>query len=240
MPILNVQTCGNEIIRGNVWKKYNQIKTNRLYYVYHGCAYCDDKKLEKGMLYLINDKHQHNWDIPEEFGHIYFDFSISPVLNSDDIVEIELKKYPKFEDFILSAGNFLRVYKNLEIGKLMLEKILEDINKITPIFTILDKQIEQILDMIISSKKIYTIDELAQHSQMAKFHFIRVFKKQVGQTPYNFMNGLRLTRAFSLLTDGMSVKNVAMECGFSSESAFSTAFKKHFKVPPTYLKRNIP
>ena len=89
-----------------------------------------------------------------------------------------------------------------------------------------------------TSKKIYTIDELAKHSKMAKFHFIRIFEKQVGQTPYNFMNGLRLARAFSMLTDGMSVKKVAIECGFSSESAFSTAFKKRFKVPPTYLKKN--
>lgn len=60
---------------------------------------------------------------------------------------------------------------------------------------------------------------------MSKSHFLRVFREQMGTTPYNFLLCTRMTQAKELLvmTD-LSVGAVAAQVGFSSESSFSARF----------------
>ena len=66
------------------------------------------------------------------------------------------------------------------------------------------------------------LDKLLQIAPMSKSHFLRVFREQMGTTPYNFLLCTRMTQAKELLvmTD-LSVGAVAARVGFSSESNFS-------------------
>lgn len=65
------------------------------------------------------------------------------------------------------------------------------------------------------------LDKLLRIAPMSKSHFLRVFREQMGTTPYNFLLCTRMTQAKELLvmTD-LSVGAVAAQVGFSSESSF--------------------
>ena len=70
-----------------------------------------------------------------------------------------------------------------------------------------------------------TLDDLLRIAPMSKSHFLRVFREQLGTTPYNFLLCTRITQAKELLvmTD-LPVRAVAARAGFSSEANFSSRF----------------
>ena len=79
-----------------------------------------------------------------------------------------------------------------------------------------------------------TIDELARESGISQFHFIRLFKKQYGITPYQYLINLRLNAAATHLKNtDLSIKEVAVRCGFVNTGRFPVIFQKHFGLSPT-------
>jgi AraC-like DNA-binding protein len=72
-----------------------------------------------------------------------------------------------------------------------------------------------------------TIEDLARHARMSKFHFIRAFKAQTGQTPHQYLRAQRIDRAKHLLeTTPMSVTEVCETIGFESLGSFSALFHR--------------
>ncbi|MER9432017.1 AraC family transcriptional regulator [Mesorhizobium sp. M0408] len=56
----------------------------------------------------------------------------------------------------------------------------------------------------------------------------RAFKSSTGVAPHQWQLGRRMKRAQTLLTgSSLSIAEVALECGFSSQSHFATAFKEN-------------
>lgn len=85
-----------------------------------------------------------------------------------------------------------------------------------------------------------SLDDIAANISMSPFHFSRIFKKETGYSPYEYIIIIRLNHAKSLLkTTNMLIKEIAFECGFNSESNFIIAFKKHTNMSPKQF-RNIP
>jgi AraC family transcriptional regulator len=78
-----------------------------------------------------------------------------------------------------------------------------------------------------------TIDELAGHAGLSSFHFARVFRRETGETPHQFVTRLRLEEAARLLraTD-QTVLQIAIAVGFESASHFSVQFKRSYCVTP--------
>ena len=81
--------------------------------------------------------------------------------------------------------------------------------------------------------------ELAQLSNLSPFYFSRLFKESTGVTPYQYISKLRMERAKQLLKNtDLAIAEIALQCGYSSQSSFSTAFLKATKVTPkTYRDR---
>jgi len=75
---------------------------------------------------------------------------------------------------------------------------------------------------------------VSEASGFSPFHFHRVFKAVVGETPNQFVKRLRLERALYLMSHSprWSLTDVALHCGFSSSSDFSRSFKLHFGQAP--------
>ena len=70
-------------------------------------------------------------------------------------------------------------------------------------------------------------------------HFLRVFKRETGFTPHEYVINTRLSNARYLLRNtAMSVKDICFSCGFSSESAFCITFKKRAKMTPAQYRQN--
>jgi len=76
-----------------------------------------------------------------------------------------------------------------------------------------------------------TLEEIAKASNLSKYHFIRIFSRNLGITPYYYLLNLRLEYARSLL-ETLPPSIAAFEANFSDQSHFIKAFKKHFGYTP--------
>lgn len=61
---------------------------------------------------------------------------------------------------------------------------------------------------------------------------IKIFKKQVGVAPKEYLLSKKMEHAAKLLTAGKSVGQVAEVLGYSNPYNFSRAFKKQYGVAP--------
>lgn len=87
-----------------------------------------------------------------------------------------------------------------------------------------------------------TLGRIAAHLLTSPFHFQKVFKKEVGETPKEYLIRIRMDRAAHLLfTDrGKSIYEVALDCGFSSQSVFARAFHKRYGMRATEFRNLSP
>lgn len=68
-------------------------------------------------------------------------------------------------------------------------------------------------------------------------HLERTFKAVMGKTPKSYYLGLRLERARNLLSDTrFPLLEIALACGFESQSSFSKAFRLRYGVPPNAFR----
>ncbi len=74
---------------------------------------------------------------------------------------------------------------------------------------------------------------LAGIACMSKYHFLRVFRRSFGVTPYGYLLGLRLRRAaVHLSTTAAPVAAIAFEAGFGDLSTFNHRFREAFGASP--------
>ena len=70
-------------------------------------------------------------------------------------------------------------------------------------------------------------------------HMIRIFKKEIGMTPYHFLKRFRLKKACELLIYSQkSTKEVAQEVGYSSVGGFVSQFKQEYRVTPVEYQQS--
>jgi AraC-like DNA-binding protein len=76
--------------------------------------------------------------------------------------------------------------------------------------------------------------ELAARVHLSRFHFDRVIGAVAGETPARFRRRVLLERAaYRLVTSRMSVLDIAVEAGYSSNEAFTRAFQRAYGTPPS-------
>lgn len=82
-----------------------------------------------------------------------------------------------------------------------------------------------------------TLDQLAAEACVSKFHFTRLFRSKVGQSPLGFLTDLRLEAARRMLvTSDLSVAAVGEACGYRAPSHFSAAFTARYGLTPTAFR----
>lgn len=85
-----------------------------------------------------------------------------------------------------------------------------------------------------------SLDELATQCLLSTSQFKQKFKNQVGVSPRNFINQQKIETAKSMLAEGVSITDVAMQLGFDTSSYFSVVFKKYTTYTPSeYIKREL-
>lgn len=71
------------------------------------------------------------------------------------------------------------------------------------------------------------VKTLSSRLSMSPYHFIRIFKRETGFTPHQYVMHARLSAARYLLANtALPVKEICFQTGFSSESVFCTAFRR--------------
>ena len=87
--------------------------------------------------------------------------------------------------------------------------------------------IEAYLETNISLKDLAKLLELSTH------YFCCLFKQSMGIAPYQYVIQQRVNRAKRLLKrQDLSLVDIALSCGFVSQSAFNRTFKKHVGTTP--------
>lgn len=76
------------------------------------------------------------------------------------------------------------------------------------------------------------LEQLAGLLDMSPYHFARLFKSTVGQTPHRFVLARRIDAARHLLRQDRPLVDIAYAVGFSSQAHFTEAFRKHTGCTP--------
>lgn len=72
-----------------------------------------------------------------------------------------------------------------------------------------------------------SVAEVARRMNCSESHFRRLFQRSRGRSPQDAFAALRLERASALLErGGLSIKEIAVLCGYGTQSCFSRAFKR--------------
>jgi len=83
------------------------------------------------------------------------------------------------------------------------------------------------------------LEELAKVACFSEFHFHRIFRAVSGETLHNFTNRLRLEKAARHLRfSDRSLTDIALDCGFSSSSTFSRAFRSGYDTSPSQFRKS--
>lgn len=79
----------------------------------------------------------------------------------------------------------------------------------------------------------FNFDELAEAMHMSKSNVIRLFKKEYGVTPYEYLLGLKIETAKALLKDtNLPIKKIADKLCIADEHYFSSLFLKRVGLRP--------
>jgi len=78
-----------------------------------------------------------------------------------------------------------------------------------------------------------SLSQLAELAGLSVPHFCRAFKRTIGCPPYAFVVRRRIDRAKEFLRHSdISITGIALDCGFSSSSHFTNAFRREAGMSP--------
>lgn len=105
------------------------------------------------------------------------------------------------------------------------------ISRINKTFDYIEKHLEEPM----------TLEELAQVAHFSKYHFNRIFHSIVGETPFQFIQRVRIEKAAMMISTrkAESISAIAQLCGFADISVFSRNFRHYFKMSASaYRSKN--
>lgn len=85
-----------------------------------------------------------------------------------------------------------------------------------------------------------SLTDIAGAAIMSVPNFSRVFKKEMGKTPMEYLQEQRLYKARNmLLAEEFSIQDIAAACGFNSVSYLSTSFRRRYNVSPEQYRQQM-
>lgn len=82
----------------------------------------------------------------------------------------------------------------------------------------------------------WTVDTLARRASLSRSRFAERFSEVTGLPPLGYLTRWRLTSAAAMLRDGCLVNQVSRAVGYTSEPAFSRAFRRFYGCSPSELR----
>lgn len=84
-----------------------------------------------------------------------------------------------------------------------------------------------------------TLEKLGELTGYSSIHTMRLFRRDTGQTPHEWLTAIRISRAKSLLTtSSKTIEEIADSCGFNSSSHFKVLFKRVCGITPGSFRKN--
>ncbi|KGX30803.1 helix-turn-helix domain protein [Burkholderia pseudomallei MSHR2138] len=83
-----------------------------------------------------------------------------------------------------------------------------------------------------------SVKDMAAITCLSETYFLKAFRDTIGQTPYHYLQQIRLNTARDLLRNSdTSVADVASACGYGSASHFCVEFARHVGITPGRFRR---
>lgn len=193
-------------------------------------------------------------DIPAESGSIFdeWDFPFEVPATETDIAliaqlvqnnpELRLKEFDpeKYDNHQNLMNNLYQekerdISTRIECKAIVMLLISHFLGKARHHNDVKDKRIRQSIKVINSrlSKTDLRIDELKAAACLSTNQFIRLFKKETGQTPLQYITNKRIEKAQALLLKSeINTKNLANAVGFEDSAYFCKVFKKSTGFTP--------
>jgi AraC family transcriptional regulator len=102
-----------------------------------------------------------------------------------------------------------------------------------------DQQVRRVVDFIQAHlDQDLSLDALAQQTGFSPYHFARIFRQTIGESPHQFVLRQRIMRAQRLLAENeMPLAQVAIESGFASQSHLTQTFKRYLGATPRAFRQ---
>jgi AraC-like DNA-binding protein len=169
------------------------------------------------------------------------EFDINPKRKSellDTVIKILISSCKDSE----GVGSSLLVEQSLlQLATILLKEhpnSVREILKKEPQILKYDPRIEKALDYIRDNyNKNISLDELAKISCLSKWHLLELFKKEIGKSPFSYLNEYRVEKAIELLKNKeKTIFEIAIDVGYQDTSSLYRAFIKYKNLSPSAFR----
>lgn len=103
----------------------------------------------------------------------------------------------------------------------------------------MDQRVQRVKTLIESSfDRELSVREMARFVDLSVSHLQHLFKHDLGQSPAQYVQELRLKRARDLLeSSSLSVKQIMIRIGAKDRSNFERRFKRAYKTTPVQYRK---
>lgn len=86
-----------------------------------------------------------------------------------------------------------------------------------------------------------SLDTIAAHFFISKYHFSRIFKEETGESVYAFIKRCKVDQSAidMKLNPAKTITDIGLDYGYSA-SNYSSVFRKHHDTSPTAFRQSIP
>ena len=165
---------------------------------------------------------------------IHFNYSNYTSTNIESFTPKNPKKFATLFNLIFEVWNKKEVGFKYKCASILYE-IFAECHFQNCLDFIAQSKIKKSVDFVLNNyTKDITITEIADKSFMSEVYFRKLFKKEFGVSPQQYLINLRLNYAIELMSTGYySLKEIAKNSGYNDYKYFLTEFKKHFGVSPS-------
>lgn len=102
------------------------------------------------------------------------------------------------------------------------------------------QQVKQVTDFILAHlSQDLSLEALAQQAGFSSYHFARLFRQTMGESPHQFVLRQRVERAQHLLKEtNVPLSQIAGESGFANQSHLTRIFKRHLGLTPRAYRQD--
>ncbi|MFC1748011.1 AraC family transcriptional regulator [Pseudomonadota bacterium] len=86
----------------------------------------------------------------------------------------------------------------------------------------------------------WTVDSLAELAHLSRSAFTTNFREAIGMSPMAYVNAWRMYKARALVrSSGVSIRSIAHQVGFRTQTGFNKAFKQFFGVSAKQTRKEL-
>lgn len=97
--------------------------------------------------------------------------------------------------------------------------------------------LRSVQNFVHSPEQRFTVADMASDVGVSESHYFKLFHEIYGQSPFAYMDRIRMERACMLLKSGISVTETSLELGFKTSQHFARVFKKIIGSSPSEWRK---